>query len=67
MNEQYLLYGLVGIVALFLCIKLLKWPIKILINGIIGVVLLYVVNIITANLGAIGILILCYQLIRLPH
>lgn len=28
MNEQYLLYGLVGIVALFLCIKLLKWPIK---------------------------------------
>ncbi|WP_455803891.1 pro-sigmaK processing inhibitor BofA family protein [Clostridium butyricum] len=55
MNEQYLLYGLVGIVALFLCIKLLKWPIKILINGIIGVVLLYVVNIITANLGVIGI------------
>ena len=55
MNEQYLLYGLIGIVALFLCIKLLKWPIKILINGIIGVVLLYVVNIITANLGVIGI------------
>ena len=55
MNEQYLLYGLIGIVALFLCIKLLKWPIKILINGIIWVVLLYVVNIITANLGVIGI------------
>ncbi|WP_294393382.1 pro-sigmaK processing inhibitor BofA family protein [uncultured Clostridium sp.] len=55
MNEQYLLYGLIGIVALYICIKLLKWPIKILINGIIGVVLLYVVNIITSNLGMIGL------------
>ena len=55
MNEQYLLYGLIGIVALFLCIKLLKCQIKRLINRIIGVVLLYVVNIITANLGVIGI------------
>lgn len=55
MSEQYLLYGLVGIVVLYLCIKLLKWPIKILINGIIGVILLYVVNIITSNLGIIGI------------
>ena len=41
MSEQYLLYGLIGIAVLFLCIKLLKWPIKILINGIIGVILLY--------------------------
>lgn len=55
MSEQYLLYGLVGIVVLYLCIKLLKWPIKILINGIIGVILLYVVNIITSNLGIIGL------------
>ena len=55
MNEQYLLYGLIGIVVLFLCIKLLKWPIKILINGIIGVILLYVVNLITSNLGMIGL------------
>lgn len=55
MSEQYLLYGLVGIVVLYLCIRLLKWPIKILINGIIGVILLYVVNIITSNLGIIGI------------
>ena len=49
MNEQYFLYGLIGIAVLFLCIKLLKWPIKILINGISGVILLYVVNIITSN------------------
>lgn len=55
MNEQYLLYGLIGIAVLFLVTKLLKWPIKILINGIIGVVLLYIVNIITSNLGVIGI------------
>ena len=55
MNEQYLLYGLIGIAVLFLVVKLLKWPIKILINGIIGVVLLYIANIITSNLGVIGI------------
>lgn len=55
MNEQYLLYGFIGIIALFLCIKLLKWPLKILINGIIGVVLLYIINVITAHLGIIGI------------
>lgn len=55
MNEQYFLYGLIGIAVLFLCIKLLKWPIKILINGICGVILLYVVNIITSNLGMIGL------------
>ena len=55
MNEQYFLYGLIGLAVLFLCIKLLKWPIKILINGISGVILLYVVNIITSNLGMIGL------------
>lgn len=55
MNEQYFLYGLIGIAVLFLCIKLLKWPIKILINGISGIILLYVVNIITSNLGMIGL------------
>ncbi|WP_293983331.1 pro-sigmaK processing inhibitor BofA family protein [uncultured Clostridium sp.] len=55
MSEQYLLYGLIGIAVLFLCIKLLKWPIKILINGIIGVILLYIVNIIISNLGVIGL------------
>lgn len=46
MSEQYLIYGLAGIVILFLLIKLLKWPMKILINGILGVVILYIVNLI---------------------
>ncbi|CDH92336.1 Inhibitor of pro-sigmaK processing BofA [Clostridium botulinum B str. Eklund 17B (NRP)] len=30
-------------------IKLLKWPLKILINGVLGVVILYVVNLVGAN------------------
>ena len=36
--------ALVGLALLNLIIKLLKWPIKLLINGIIGIVLLYVAN-----------------------
>ena len=46
MSEQYLIYGLAGIVVLFLLIKLLKWPIKIILNGILGVAILYIVNLI---------------------
>jgi inhibitor of the pro-sigma K processing machinery len=49
MNEQYLLYGIVGIIVLFLVIKLLKWPIKIILNGILGVVILYIVNLVGTN------------------
>ena len=55
MGGEYLIYGLIGIVLLVLFAKLLKWPIKIVINGIIGVVILYVVNFIIANLSLIGI------------
>ena len=44
MDGQSLIYALIGIVILFLVIKLLKWPIKLLINGIVGVILLYVAN-----------------------
>ena len=55
MDGQSLIYALIGIVVLFLVIKLLKWPIKIVINGIIGVVILYVANFIIANLGLVGI------------
>lgn len=49
MNEQYIIYGIIGVVLLFFIIKLLKWPLKILLNGIIGVIVLYVVNLIGAN------------------
>ena len=55
MDGQYLIYGLIGIVELFLVVKLLKWPIKIIINGIVGVILLYVANFIIANLSLVGI------------
>lgn len=55
MDAGYLMYGLIGIVVLFIVIKLLKWPIKILINGIAGVITLYIVNLIIANLSVIGI------------
>lgn len=55
MEAQYFIYGLAGIVVLFLVLKLLKWPIKIIINGIIGVVVLYAANFIIAHLNLIGI------------
>lgn len=55
MGGEYLIYGLIGIVILILFAKLLKWPIKIVINGIIGVVILYVVNFIISNLSLVGI------------
>lgn len=55
MDGQYLIYGLIGIIVLFLVVKLLKWPIKIIINGIIGVILLYAANFIIANLSLVGI------------
>ena len=36
---------------LFLIIKLLKWPLKILINGILGIILLYIANIVGSYIG----------------
>ena len=36
-----MVYALIGLALLFLIIKLLKWPLKILINGILGIILLY--------------------------
>lgn len=55
MDGQSLIYGLIGIVILFLLVKLLKWPIKIIINGVVGVIILYVANFIIANLSLVGI------------
>lgn len=45
-NTQLVLYGVIGIVILFILLKILKWPIKILVNGIFGVILLYLVNLV---------------------
>ena len=48
-NTQLVLYGVIGIVILFILLKILKWPIKILVNGIFGVILLYLVNLVGAE------------------
>ena len=46
-----IVYELVGLALLFLIIKLLKWPLKILINGILGIILLYIANIVGSYIG----------------
>ncbi len=46
-----IIYGIIGIIILALIIKFFKWPIKILLNGIFGVFLLYVVNFFGASFG----------------
>ncbi|NLL30767.1 MAG: pro-sigmaK processing inhibitor BofA [Clostridiales bacterium] len=48
---ETILYGLIGLVLLIIVIKILKWPIKIIINGIVGLVLLYLANILGSYLG----------------
>ena len=39
-----IIFGIVGLVILFIILKLFKWPLKILLNGVFGVILLYLVN-----------------------
>lgn len=51
MDSEMIIYGLVGLLLLYLTIKFLKWPLKILLNGIIGIVLLYVANYLGTYLG----------------
>ena len=46
-----IVYALVGLALLFLIIKLLKWPLKILINGSLGIILLYIANIVGSYIG----------------
>ena len=46
-----IVYALVGLALLFLIIKLLKWPLKMLINGILGIILLYIANIVGSYIG----------------
>ena len=46
-----MVYALIGLAVLFLIIKLLKWPLKILINGILGIILLYIANIVGSYIG----------------
>ncbi|MDD3224315.1 MAG: pro-sigmaK processing inhibitor BofA family protein [Clostridium sp.] len=54
---EYLGYFLISIIALFLIVKLLRWPLKILfkliINGVLGTILLFLVNLIGIHFGYI--------------
>lgn len=55
-EAKVILFGIIGVVILFIILKLFKWPLKILLNGIFGVALLYVVNLIGVDFGiSIGI------------
>lgn len=51
MSIEMIIFAFIGIGLLYLVIKLLKWPIKILINGIVGIVLLYITNFIGTFIG----------------
>lgn len=56
MDYEMILYAIIGLALLYLVIKFLKWPLKILLNGVIGIVLLYIANFIGGYLGfSIGI------------
>ena len=50
-DGQLLIYGLIALAILIIILKIFKWPLKILLNGIFGVILLYIVNLIGANFG----------------
>jgi inhibitor of the pro-sigma K processing machinery len=57
---DYILYFIVAIILLFLVVKILAWPIRILwkliVNGVLGAVLLVVVNFFGEYLGfSVGI------------
>lgn len=55
-DSKLVIYGIVAVLVLFIILKIFKWPLKILLNGIFGVVLLYIVNLVGANFGfSIGI------------
>lgn len=57
---DWLLFALVGLVLLVVVVKIFSWPLKILlkllVNGVLGVVLLIIFNLIGKNFGVtIGI------------
>jgi len=55
-DSKLILYGIAAIIVLFIILKIFKWPLKIILNGIFGVVLLYIVNLVGARFGfSIGI------------
>ena len=51
MNLDLIIAGIVGILLLYMVLKILKLPIKILINGIVGMVTLNIINYFGAYIG----------------
>lgn len=57
---EYMFYFLIALVALFVLVKVFSWPFKILvkliINGVLGAALLFIVNVVGQHFGVqIGI------------
>lgn len=57
---EYAVYFLIAIIGLFLLVKLFAWPIKVLIkliiNGVLGAILLFILNMVGGTFGlTIGI------------
>ena len=51
MSLDLIIAGIVGILLLYMLLKILKLPIKILINGIVGMVTLNIINYFGAYMG----------------
>lgn len=55
MSLEYLISGVVGLVILYFIVKLIKLPLKLivelLINGILGLIMLSIVNFVGGNFG----------------
>ncbi|CDM68262.1 putative membrane protein [Clostridium bornimense] len=51
MNLDLIIAGIVGILLLYMVLKILKLPIKILINGIVGMVTLNIINYFGSYIG----------------
>lgn len=51
MSLDLIIAGIVGILLLYMLLKILKLPIKILINGIVGMITLNIINYFGAYIG----------------
>ena len=63
MSLDLIIAGIVGILLLYMLLKILKLPIKILINGIVGMVTLNIINYFGAYIGITLVVIILTSLI----
>ena len=50
-TDNPIIFCIAGLLILFIMLKLFKLPLKILLNGVFGVILLYLVNFIGGQVG----------------